>query len=149
MLLCNGAVRGRFRFLPDSSSYLRVWCVASGGGLILSRCADGDLRAGFAIDVGDSEGPERDEFDAGDKLGGEGGQELPVPAEEPGEQAADAEVDYVVGRRCGAFEDKRKDGDLENVRDDGEDHGDAQARTGGDFDGLAIEVSRRGHGAHK
>ncbi len=51
------------------------------------------------------------------------------------------------GGRCGAFEDERKDGDLENVGDDGEDHGDAQARTGGDFDGFAIEVSGRGHGS--
>ena len=114
----------------------------------MSGCADGDLRASFAIDVGDGKGPERDEFDSRDKLCGEGRQELPVPAEEPGEQAADAEVDYIVGGRCGAFEDKRKDGDLENVGDHGQDHGDAQARTGGDFDGFAMEVSGRGHESH-
>ena len=113
----------------------------------MSGCADGDLRASFAIDVGDGEGPERDEFNTRDKFGGEGRQELPVPAEEPREQTADTEVDYVVGWRCGAFEDKGKDGDLEDVGDDGEDHGDAQARAGGDFDGFAMEVRGRGHGA--
>jgi len=115
----------------------------------LSGSADGDLRAGFAIDVGYGEGPERDEFDAGDKFGGEGREELPVPAEEPGEEAADTEVDYVVGWRCGAFEDKGKDGDLKDVCNDGQDHGDAQAWTGGDFDGFAIEVSGRGHVVHE
>jgi hypothetical protein len=137
------------RYKANSGFYLRVWCVVSGGGLILSGCADGDLRASFAIDVGDGKGPERDEFDSWDKLCGEGRQELPVPAEEVCQQSADAEVDYIVGGRCGAFEDKRKDGDLENVGDDGEDHGDAQARTSGDFDGFAMEVSGRGHGRHQ
>ena len=113
----------------------------------MSGCADGDLRARFAIDVGDGECPERDEFHAWDKFDCERGQELPVPAEEVCQQSADAEVDYVVGGRCSAFEDKRKDGDLKNVCDDGEDHGDAQARTSGDFDGFAMEVSGRGHGS--
>ena len=106
------------------------------------------MRSGFAIDVGDGERPERNQVDAGDELGGEGRQELPVPAEEKGEQAADAEVEDIVGRRLSAFDDPGEDGDLKDVGDDGEDHGDAQARTGGDFDGFAIEVSGRGHGVH-
>ena len=114
----------------------------------MSGSADGDLRAGFAIDVGDSEGPERDKVNTGDELGGEGGQELPVPAEEVGEQAADTEVKDVVDGRFGALNDPGEDGDLEDVGDDGHDHGDAQTRTGRDFDGFAIEVSGRRHGAH-
>jgi len=126
-----------------------IRCGASGGRLILSCCADGDLRAGFAIYIGDCEGPEGDELDSGNQLGGEGGQKLPVPAEEIREQAADTEVDDIVWGRCATFEDEGKDGNLQDVGGDGEDHGDAQARTGGDFDGFAIEVSGRGHGSHQ
>ncbi len=123
-------------------------CVVSGGGLILSGCADGDLRAGLAIYVGDGESPERDEVDTRDKLGGEGGKELPVPAEKESEQAADGEIEDVVDRRFGALDDPGENGDLKDVGDDGHDHGDAQARTCGDFDGFVIEVSRRRHGVH-
>lgn len=71
-----------------------------------------------------------------------------MPAEEECEQAADGEIEDVVNGGLGAFDDPGEDGDLEDVGDDGEDHGDAQARTGGDFDGFAIEVSGRGHGVH-
>jgi len=121
---------------------------ASDGGLILSGAADGDLRARFAIDIGDGECPERDEVDTRDEFGGEGGKELPMPAEKVGEQAADAEVEDVVDGRLGALDDPGEDGNLEDVGDDGEDHGDAQTWTGGDFDGFAIEVSGRRHGVH-
>lgn len=114
--------------------------------MILSGTADGDLRARFAIDVGDGEGPERNEFHPRDQLGGEGGQKFPVPAEKPCEQSTDTKIDNVVGRRCGAFENEREYCDLEDVRDNSQDHGDAQTRTGGDFDGCAILVSGRGHG---
>ena len=71
-----------------------------------------------------------------------------MPAEEVGEQAADTEVEDVVDGRFGALNDPGEDGDLEDVGDDGHDHGDAQARTGGDFDGFAIEASGRRHGVH-
>ena len=84
------------RYKANSGFYLRVWCVVSGGGLILSGCADGDLRASFAIDVGDGKGPERDEFDSWDKLCGEGRQELPVPAEEVCKQATNADIENIV-----------------------------------------------------
>lgn len=102
--------------------------------------AEGDARAGFAIDVSDGEGPERHEVDSGDELGGKGGEELPVPAEEVGEQAADTEVEDVVDGRLGAFDDPGEEGNLEDVGDDGEDHRDAQARAGGDFDGASVDA---------
>jgi len=114
--------------------------------LILDVAPGGDLRAGLAINVGHGESPERNELDSGDELGGEGGQELPVKAEEPCEQAADAEIDDVVWGRCAAFDDKWEDRELQDVGRDGQDHGDAQARTGRDFDGAGIGVS--GHGLH-
>lgn len=72
-----------------------------------------------------------------------------MKAEKVSEQAADAEVDDVVGRRSAALKNEGKDGDLENVGEDGENHGNAQARTGGDFNGSVIEVSGRGHGSHR
>jgi hypothetical protein len=133
---------------PGIQDRRRFFC-ASGRGLILSGAADGDLRAGFAIDVGDSERPERDELHSGDELGREGGQELPMKAEKVSEQAADTEVDDVVWGGCAAFEDEGKDGNLEDVGENSEDHGDTQTRTGGDFDGSVIEVSGRGHGSHR
>lgn len=71
-----------------------------------------------------------------------------MPAEKESEHAADAEVDDVVGGRLKAGDDEGEDGDLKDVCNDGQDHGDTQAGTGGDFDGFAIEVSRLGHGSH-
>jgi len=128
---------------------LQIRCGASRGGLILSSSCDGNLRAGFAIYVGNGEGPEGNKLHAGDELGGERGQELPMPAEKESEQAACAEIENIVGGRRGALNHEGKDSELEYVGNDGRDHGDAQARTCGDFDGLGIEVSGRGHGSHQ
>jgi len=85
-------------------------------GLRVDGCCAG---AGFAVDVGYGEGPERDEVDAGDEFAGEGGQELPVPAEEPGENASHGEVEDVVGGRGGALEEDGEDDELQDVGQDG------------------------------
>jgi hypothetical protein len=64
----------------------------------------GRVAFGLAIDVGDGERPQRDEVDAGDQLAGEGGQELPVPAEQEVEDASHDDVDPVSQRRLGALD---------------------------------------------
>lgn len=96
---------------------------------ILRGGADGNLRAGFAIDIGDGESPERNEVDTGDQFSGEGGQELPMPAEKPCEETSDTNVEDVIRGKCSALEDRWEDGDLQDVGNDSHDHGDAQART--------------------
>ena len=85
----------------------------------------GNLGLHLAIDVGNSQRPQRNQVDAGDKLAEERGRELPVPAEEPGEQAGDAEIEHVVNRRSGSRNENRKDSELDYIGHDGDDHGSA------------------------
>src|ERR1700683_2170190 len=92
---------------------------------------------GLAVYVGNSQRPERNEVDAGNKLAEERGRELPVPAEKPSEQSGDAEIEHVVHRRFGSGNEKRKDGELHYVGHDGNDHGGAQARSRPDGNGSA------------
>lgn len=94
----------------------------------LAGAFDGDGKApGLAVDIGDGQGPERDQVDARDELGRKGGQELPVPAQEIDEKAANAEVESVFGRRAGTFNKKRNDGELQRIRKKGDHESDADA----------------------
>ena len=99
------------------------------------------VRAGFAVDVGYGEGPEGDEIDAGDEFAGEGGQELPMPAEEPGEDAGHAKVEDIVRRESRAFDEQGEDNELDDVGQDGEQQRGLHARAGRD-----AEVAGAGFG---
>jgi len=103
----------------------------------------GSLR--FAVHVGDGERPERNKIDARHELGEKRRRELPVPAEEKGEQAGDAEIEDVVRGRGGALDEERKNNDLEYIREDGEDEGCFEAWAGGDGDGVLV----RAHGLER
>lgn len=72
--------------------------------IVKFRCADRNslLRA---INVGDGEGPAGEQIGSGDKLGEQGGQKLPVPAEQVGQNRRHAKVQHVVRRRSGAFDE--------------------------------------------
>ena len=94
--------------------------------VLLDLC--GGATALFAVDVGDGEGPEGNEGDAGDELDGEGGSELPVPAEEQAEGDAENSVDNVVGRGESAFDEERETDELHEVCRDGEDEGKLESR---------------------
>lgn len=89
-------------------------------------------RARFAVDVGDGKRPEGSEIDPGDELGEERGRKLPVPAEEVGEQAAYTEIDQVVWRRFRTRYEERKDNELDEVGEDGEEERGFHARAGCD-----------------
>jgi len=87
-------------------------------------------RAGFAVDVRDGEGPERHEVDAGDELAGKRGQELPMPAQKPGEDAGHGSVDDVVIGRVRAFKEDGEEDELHDVGDNRQSEGCLHARAG-------------------
>jgi len=103
----------------------------------------------FAVNVGDGERPERNEIDSRHELGEKRRRELPVPAEEKGEHAGDAEIEDIVSGRGGALDEERKDGDLEYVREDREREGCFDARAGGDGDGVLVRVRGLERKLHK
>ena len=95
-----------------------------------------DARAGFAVDVGDGEGPQGSQIDSGDEFDEEGGQELPVPAEQVAEQARYAEIENIVGGELGAGNEEGEQDELHQVSEDSHDKGCFHARARGDGDSV-------------
>ena len=52
---------------------------------------------GFAPDVDNGDGPERNEIDSGDEFGEKRRKKFPVPAEKMNHKSANAEVEDIVG----------------------------------------------------
>ena len=89
---------------------------------------------GFAPDAGDGDGPERNQVDSGYELSEKGRQKFPVPSEEVNHEGGDAEVEDVIGGRDCAGNEQGQQKYLQGVGHDGEQHGGAELRAGGDSD---------------
>ena len=71
----------------------------------------------FPIDVRYCQRPQRHEVHCRHKLAEKRRQKLPVPSEKIAQRAGNSEIEHVIGGRCGAFDEERKDRDLQQVRD--------------------------------
>ena len=91
---------------------------------------------GFAPDAGDGDGPEGDEIDAGDEFDEKRRQKLPVPSQQAHHHGGDAEVEQIVSGRESACYKRGENNELKGIRDNGQQHGQAKLRTGGDNDGI-------------